>query len=212
MSRNLQNLQLYFLEYMDLVNRLKLYIESTGLTSTQFADAAGITRPTLSQILSGRNKKISNEILGKLHGAFPDLDIMWLLFGGESNSNLTDAIRPTDSKNGLKQSSTHNDLKETILNGSDQHSAHQNTLKNSQISDDEIASFANDFFDDSSKKVQDIFQEQNIYNKERSAPNPRIEKHSTDVNQERAAEPARRRKIVAITVFYDDNSYEMLTV
>lgn len=48
---------------------------------TQFADTASIARPTLSQILSGRNKKVSNELIAKLHAAFPDLNVMWLLFG-----------------------------------------------------------------------------------------------------------------------------------
>ncbi|MCM1451686.1 MAG: helix-turn-helix domain-containing protein [Clostridium sp.] len=56
-------------------------MEHTGLPISQFADTALIPRPTLSQILSGRNKKISNEVLEKLHDAFPDLNVAWLLFG-----------------------------------------------------------------------------------------------------------------------------------
>lgn len=66
---------------MNIVDRLKIYMEHTGLPISQFADAALIPRPTLSQILSGRNKKISNEILEKLHIAFPSLNVAWLLFG-----------------------------------------------------------------------------------------------------------------------------------
>ncbi len=68
---------------MDIVDRLKIYMEHIGLQISQFADTAMIPRPTLSQILSGRNKKISNEILGKLHSAYPALNISWLLFGDE---------------------------------------------------------------------------------------------------------------------------------
>lgn len=56
-------------------------MEHTALPISQFADVALIPRPTLSQILSGRNKKISNEVLEKLHTAFPSLNISWLLFG-----------------------------------------------------------------------------------------------------------------------------------
>ena len=48
---------------MDIVNRLKIYMESKGIGSTQFADSCKIPRPTLSQILSGRNKKISDEVI-----------------------------------------------------------------------------------------------------------------------------------------------------
>lgn len=66
---------------MNIVDRLKIYMEHIGLPISQFADTAQIPRPTLSQILSGRNKKISNEILEKLHAAFPSLNISWLLFG-----------------------------------------------------------------------------------------------------------------------------------
>lgn len=64
---------------MDFVTRLKQYIEFTGLPVSQFADTAQIPRPTLSQILNGRNKKISNELIAKLHEGFPRLNIIWLL-------------------------------------------------------------------------------------------------------------------------------------
>lgn len=66
---------------MDLVDRLKLYFEQLGLQNSQIADTAGIPRPTLSQLLTGRNKKVSNELIEKLHVAFPNLNVSWLLFG-----------------------------------------------------------------------------------------------------------------------------------
>ena len=61
--------------------RLKGFIEEMGLTNSQFADKCGIPRPSLSQILSGRNKKISDVIVGQIHMAFPRLSVLWLLFG-----------------------------------------------------------------------------------------------------------------------------------
>lgn len=60
--------------------RLKGFIDSRGLSHSQFADECGIPRPSLSQILSGRNKKISDVIVGQIHKAFPSLSILWLLF------------------------------------------------------------------------------------------------------------------------------------
>lgn len=66
---------------MNIVDRLKSYMDYIGLASTQFADVANIPRPTISQILNGRNRKISNEVIEKLHQGFPNLNIMWLLFG-----------------------------------------------------------------------------------------------------------------------------------
>lgn len=66
---------------MDIVNRLTTFMETYGIGSTQFADACGIPRPTLSQILSGRNKKISDAVIAKIHSAYPSLSVLWLLFG-----------------------------------------------------------------------------------------------------------------------------------
>lgn len=61
--------------------RLKGFIESQGLTNSQFADSCGIPRPTLSQLLGGRNKKISDVLVGQIHKAYPELSVLWLMFG-----------------------------------------------------------------------------------------------------------------------------------
>lgn len=83
--------------YMDLVSRLNKYIAQNSLTASQVADRTGIPRPSLSQILSGRNRKISNEVIMRLHQSFPDLDMMWLLFGEKSSDgpSAVNAISPT---------------------------------------------------------------------------------------------------------------------
>lgn len=66
---------------MDIVSRIKSFMQDRNISSTQFADACSIPRPTLSQILGGRNKKISDEVINKIHGAYPELNVMWLMFG-----------------------------------------------------------------------------------------------------------------------------------
>ncbi len=66
---------------MDIVERLIAYRNYTGYSNSQFADLANIPRPTLSQFLNGRNKRLSDDMTSKLHQAFPDLNILWLLFG-----------------------------------------------------------------------------------------------------------------------------------
>lgn len=45
------------MEEYNVAIRLKGFIESQGLTNSQFADRCGIPRPSLSQLLTGRNKK-----------------------------------------------------------------------------------------------------------------------------------------------------------
>lgn len=61
--------------------RLKHFLDSQGLSSSRFADACGIPRPSLSQLLNGRNRKISDVMVGQIHAAYPDLSVLWLLFG-----------------------------------------------------------------------------------------------------------------------------------
>ncbi len=65
-------------------------MSTVGMSSSQFADACYIPRPSFSQLLNGRNKKISDELITKIHDSFPELSILWLMFGEGSmtvNSN-----------------------------------------------------------------------------------------------------------------------------
>ena len=89
---------------MDIVSRLKKFLDRAGISNSQFADTCVIPRPTLSQLLNGRNKKVSDEVIAKIHRAYPSLNIMWLLFGdgemisgGENNTgegeNLSGAAK-----------------------------------------------------------------------------------------------------------------------
>lgn len=83
---------------MDLVSRLKKYITATNIPITQFADICGIARPTLSQLLNGRNKKVSDEVVAKIHAAFPRLSVYWLMFG-EGSMEISENIEFSESKN-----------------------------------------------------------------------------------------------------------------
>lgn len=83
---------------MDIVSRLKKFLEHAGISNSQFADTCVIPRPTLSQLLNGRNKKVSDEVIAKIHRAYPTLNIMWLLFGdGEMIMGGDDADQATDN-------------------------------------------------------------------------------------------------------------------
>ena len=82
---------------MDIVSRLKKFLEHAGISNSQFADTCVIPRPTLSQLLNGRNKKVSDEVIAKIHRAYPTLNIMWLLFGdGEMIMGGEDTAQATD--------------------------------------------------------------------------------------------------------------------
>lgn len=68
---------------MDIVSRIKSFLDKYQIANSQFADKCDIPRPTLSQLLNGRNKKVSDEVISKIHAAYPNLSIMWLMFGEE---------------------------------------------------------------------------------------------------------------------------------
>lgn len=79
---------------MDIISRLKLFLEQNGISNSQFADTCEIPRPTLSQLLNGRNKKVSDEVISKIHTAYPALNIMWLMFGDGDMFVADDSISP----------------------------------------------------------------------------------------------------------------------
>lgn len=66
---------------MDIVSRIKKFLKSQDISSSQFADTCGIPRPTASQLLNGRNKKVSHDIVQKIHTTYPSLNASWLMFG-----------------------------------------------------------------------------------------------------------------------------------
>lgn len=82
------------MEESNVATRLKHFIEYKGVSITQFADQCGIPRPTLSQLLSGRNKKLSDVIVKLIHDRFPDLSVLWLMFG-EGEMILPTPINPS---------------------------------------------------------------------------------------------------------------------
>lgn len=91
---------------MDIASRLRQYMTENNIASSQFADNADIPRPTLSQLLNGRNKKISNELIEKIHVAYPSLNVMWLMFGEgpmETAANMQTSERQNPAINAIAE-------------------------------------------------------------------------------------------------------------
>lgn len=92
-----------------IIDRLNRFLQVRNISRAEFADTCGIPRPTVTQILSGRNKKISNDIINAVHVAYPDVSVMWLLFGegeepdmdkpgeGHASKPSENSIFPVDS-------------------------------------------------------------------------------------------------------------------
>lgn len=174
---------------MDIVDRLKLYIEHLGIASSQFADTASIPRPTLSQLLNGRNKKVSNELITKIHDAYPALNVVWLLFG-DGDMETTENIQISEAKNAPNQGSA-----------------------GSLFSDiKDIAGDNDSLFIDAEKCSN------NFYSPDNDISDPKISKPSGDTGprdadldnliSSRASAGDNIRKVQSIMIFYSDNSFE----
>jgi len=60
--------------------RILLFLKAEQLTSTQFADAIGVQRSSVSHIMSGRNNP-SYDFLRKILENYPGLNPEWLILG-----------------------------------------------------------------------------------------------------------------------------------
>lgn len=172
---------------MDIISRLKMFIEHTALPVTQFADTALIPRPTLSQILNGRNKKISNELFSKLHEAFPELNIMWLMFG--DGAMLVEGYENLKRENNAGAAPHVNDSPTLFEN------------QENASSEDEVE-FPLDFPDVAKNDSSSNF-DGNRHSDVEIIPGIGREMPAISKNGDSA------RRVSYIMVFYDDNSFEI---
>jgi len=95
--------------------RLRSLLKEKKLSASQFADAIGVQRSSISHILSGRNKP-SIDFLRKLIITFPDVDAAWLISGNKSNKKPARIIPkvPLDDDS-LKESSEQDSSKPGVV-------------------------------------------------------------------------------------------------
>ncbi|AFK05327.1 helix-turn-helix domain protein [Emticicia oligotrophica DSM 17448] len=77
---------------MNLNEKIRRFISERDLTSTKFADEIGVPRPSISHILSDRNKP-SLEIVQKMYRRYPELGFNWFLEEEEASSQ--NVMQPT---------------------------------------------------------------------------------------------------------------------
>ncbi len=178
---------------MDIITRLKLFLEQNGISNSQFADTCEIPRPTLSQLLNGRNKKVSDEVISKIHAAYPALNIMWLMFG---DGDMFVASDPVASA--LEQS--------------------QNLSKTPQSSGGFMGSAVNSPSPRAGGKMQPTInfgdEQKESKNAQGSSLSDTIQNLAMAAGGARSLSSsgsARGRRITSILIFYDDNSFEAIT-
>ena len=134
------------MEDSQIASRLKNIIAALGLSDSQFADRCTISRPTLSLLLSGKNKKISDIMLSQIHEAFPEVSILWLLFGeGEmfKKENYEEKNVEKESENLIYENNSRSD--EEQLN-----------LINVKQLENIIQTIVNKSFESSEKKLENL--------------------------------------------------------
>lgn len=176
---------------MDIVSRLKLFLQQNGIANSQFADTCEIPRPTLSQLLNGRNKKVSDEIITKIHNAYPSLNILWLMFG-DGDMIVPNANSNYPAKNEFQNKPAENSLFENATDGFSNMAATGN--KKSIV------------FADSDNDYSSTPQRQPAGNAMAAAIQTVMQAGARNATPGQA--PANGKRVTSIMVFYSDNSFE----
>lgn len=170
--------------------RLKQFIAAENITQAQLADTINVVRASVSHILAGRNKP-SYEFISGLMRHYPDLNMEWLMFGkGKMYKNIqSEALAEADKE-------ISDDLFADVM------PVMQNTVETA------MEGFT-------------PAQEQNI--QETKAPSPApvpapapapapavtISEIKALINT--SQKPVNQRKLVKITAFFDDGTFQELT-
>lgn len=203
--------------------RLKGFIQALGVTNSQFADKCGIPRPSLSQLLGGRNKKISDVIVGQIHQAYPEMNVLWLLFGEGAmmvgsnsgfssfeNQNSLQVNKNIQSDNLESQPGTIN-FQSNQLNAEDGFESASNIGQNGAIS--------MNLFDQQEKiptnhrslqnygNVRTLNQQKNGFN---TTVKQEVEVDARVAGLLKQIEQMKKnpRKVSQITIYYDDSTFE----
>lgn len=165
----------------NFATRLKLFLDSKGIPSSQFADLCEIPRPSFSQLLSGRNQKVSDTLIKKIHSAFPDLSVMWLMFGEGNMLSKTEEYEDDDLV------ADHSECSE---NDAD--------IPDSRISDRVASEFSN---------VRGLNSGENAPN---NTILQQLEENKKIMELQLQIEKLQKnpRKVTQITVYYDDSTFE----
>lgn len=184
---------------MDIVTRIKKFLNLRGIPNSQFADTCDIPRPTVSQLLNGRNKKVSDEIISKIHAAYPSLSVMWLLFGEEPM--MLDGATQSSSSDTVGGGEV-NLFDENLINVPND----RDMEINSNLS--ELTNQGRIVFDESKPYKSAVNNDTNLQKQNIAQTIEKIT-HSAEFkksNGERSNMSS--KEIVNIMVFYSDNSFE----
>ena len=175
--------------------RLRQVLEYFSINQTEFASRTGISKATLSHILSagGRGGNLSDPTIDKIVTAFPSLNRDWIARGNGSMINSDSTNEPNLFTNIERSSQSSIPKNQPIRNQEEQHEKRQQTVPNVNNSVNQD-SFANE----SRKETLNVSDSFVAYSTENQV-------YLKDVNSIHSAH--QKRKITRIVIFYDDNSF-----
>ena len=167
--------------------RLKQFIAAENITQAQVADTINVVRASVSHILAGRNKP-SYEFISGLMRHYPDLNMEWLMFGKGKMYKEMKQGQPHAGNSGLF----------------DEFPAE---MPDSSDSDDMSPdSTEQEVSDSNSPSV-----EQNIPVQQPAQKVPGVSLNDIKTLIDTAQRPVNQRKLIKITAFFDDGTFQELT-
>ncbi len=171
---------------MDIASRIKMFLDTLGIPNSQFADTCGIPRPSLSQLLNGRNKKVSDEVIGKIHDAYPNLSVLWLMFG-EGDMTVDGNIEISEPKNEFNPTSKEDE------NTEEQY----------------FTPPISNLFDVENYEPSTFVAEKHVHNRKITDDTPlRQASYTKNQASELSLSVDNTRRVVSIMVLYSDKSFE----
>lgn len=180
---------------MDIVSRLKTFINYLNIPVTQFADTCSIPRPTLSQLLNGRNKKVSDELIGKIHDSFPQLSVLWLMFG-EGNMLHEQNIETSEGKSG------------SIFDFPNDKGSNNERITPSIDFEEKTSDLTSEKFENSTLPSNINNQLSESIKSHEMASDKEMSTQISDKSSTISFQTDQTKKIVNIIVYYNDNSFE----
>ncbi len=186
--------------------RLKFLISELGINSSVFADKCGISRATLSQLLTGRNKKVNDILISQIHKAYPNLSIMWLLFNEGSMWNNSSGYDSSKDSTELPS-----DLPGNPISEQDNTSGLASSIETTSVSRKNPSENLNfqggaEAFDQNSKETGLKSTENTLKGTIDQEINSRIK--TAALMNEIEILRSKIKKVVQITIYYDDSTFE----
>ncbi len=192
--------------------RLKSLLQEMGMSQAEFADYIGVGRPSITHIMTGRDKT-SQTVVSKTLLKFPEINPMWLLKGeGEMyRPHSEKSVRPSEPKDDMLE-----DERQPLLKTDVEPTEIQATLFDEELSSShqpvQPVQPVNVPIGPTVKK-QPVKQESTEDVVKPSAPEefsapPSISSPTPSAEKPDAFVKGKPRKLRKIVFFYDDHSFE----